>query len=214
MATLAQLVDRVEEVIQRTYNGSVEAKINEGLDICASEVLLPALESEGTVTTNSTGIVDIPEDWSYDRGLYMCTFGEGSIVKVVDSVSLLEKEHPGFRTELKAGDVKTCTVRAGQLIYYPIPAEATILTCGFYEKHTELSGLTDVPDILPKHLHYKLLCSFAAKEIFDIIEDGIDGAKVNTAIYSNKFKAALDELKEYHQIGKSVKPATRTKSWI
>lgn len=214
MATLAQLVDRVEEVIQRTYSGSVEAKINEGLDICVSETLLPALESEGTIDTDSTGITDLPTDWSYDRELYMCTYGDGKVVKVVDSVSLLEKEYPGFRTELLTGDVKMCTVRAGQLIYYPIPAEATTLTCGFYKKHTELSALTDVPDILPKHLHYKLLCSFAAKEIWDIIEDGTDGAKVNTAIYSNKFKVALEDLKEYHQIGKSTKSVTRTKSWI
>lgn len=214
MATFAQLIQRVEEIIQRSYDGSIEAKINEGFDICASEVLLPALESEGTIDTDATGITALPDSWSYDRGLYSCSYGDGNVVNVVDSVSLLEKEYPGFRTELLTGDVKICTVRAKKLVYYPIPSTTTTLTCGFYKEHTELNNLTDTPDELPKHLHYKLLCSFAAKEIFDIIEDGIDGSKVNTAIYSNKFKAALNDLKGHHQIGKSIKSANRTKSWV
>jgi len=50
------------------------------------------------------------------------------------------------------------------------------------------------PTCLPHHLHEDLLVSFAAKEIYDLIEDGVEDKKINYTKYNNAFNKALMEL--------------------
>jgi hypothetical protein len=219
MATLEQLENRVEEIIQRRFTGDVVSRLNEGLAACVAAVLLPELESSGEITTDSTGSVAIPDSWGYDRGLYSCSSSEGEVVTIVSSESLIEKDYPGFRTKAETGDVAICTIKAGNLVYYPIPTDATVLTCGFYKKHTDLGPDYLTPAILPAHLHYELLCSFAAHLIWDLVEDSVqvaDGVSIkpNAIAWSNRFKKAILALDESVTDGQSKKKPTRNKGWI
>jgi hypothetical protein len=52
----------------------------------------------------------------------------------------------------------------------------------------------DKPDMLPSHLHRRLLVNYACKELFSRIEDGMDGKKANTAYHDNEYKTAFSEL--------------------
>ena len=56
---------------------------------------------------------------------------------------------------------------------------------------------SDEPDCLPVHLQEALLVSFAAWKIFSLIEDGIEGPKVNTDRYDRDFHLALADLKVF-----------------
>jgi hypothetical protein len=102
-------------------------------------------------------------------------------------------------------------------LYYPIPETVQVYTCAFYQKPVKLLDDTDIPLILPEALHFALLTSYAAAEIWGEKEDGIDGFKVNTVDYRKKFEIAIAELKELIKTGQSRPDSLRDKSkkdWI
>jgi hypothetical protein len=58
----------------------------------------------------------------------------------------------------------------------------------------DLAGVTNVPSCIPEQFQHDLLVNYACKEIFDEIEDGIDGQKLQTANFAGKYQAALNAL--------------------
>jgi hypothetical protein len=54
--------------------------------------------------------------------------------------------------------------------------------------------LRSQPDGIPEFLHEDLLINYGAWKIFDQIEDGIDGQKVNTNYYKSLFMKAMIDL--------------------
>jgi hypothetical protein len=106
-----------------------------------------------------------------------------------------------------SGPVSEVTIRGGDLYYQGIPGVPTELTLFYYRKPTLLvdydpSGedgeagdlADDIPDGIPEPFQKGLLVNYACKEIFDEIEDGMDGEKLNTQRYEAKYQAALAKL--------------------
>jgi len=52
----------------------------------------------------------------------------------------------------------------------------------------------DVPDVVPVQLHQPLLVGWVCAHIFNQIEDGIEGQKVNTAMWNSQFQQGLVDL--------------------
>ena len=52
----------------------------------------------------------------------------------------------------------------------------------------------DEPDGIPAHLADRLIVNRAAQRIFQQIENGIDGEKINTLYYKSLFEEALRDL--------------------
>jgi hypothetical protein len=101
------------------------------------------------------------------------------------------------------------------LVYYPVPAEATSIDCGFFQLPTHLENSTDIPTYLPVGLHKKLLENYVCWDVWANVEDGIEGRKVNTAYYLGQFKEALIELEDTLEVSQSRKLMCREYSqWI
>jgi hypothetical protein len=83
-----------------------------------------------------------------------------------------------------------------RLIYRDVPAVAATLTVHYYEAPDDLDDDTDEPTWVPEHLHRKLYVAYVCKEIFNKIEDGVEGRKINTEYYMSEFASGLLALEE------------------
>lgn len=213
MATASQLIAEVRRII-RDDSYSAEAILgflNQGILEVAGwdndnpafglvgNILLPALESSATAATSTiTDHVALPA--TYLKDLYAVTFpGQTRKVEVLSNMRVFLESWDYDLT--REGPVEEVVVHGLDLYYQPIPATATILTLYFHAKPTLLvnydpSGddTDDTPSCIPDQFHRSLLVNYAAKEIFNEIEDGIDGQKANFPIYEGRFQAALAKL--------------------
>lgn len=212
--TASQLIWEVQRVIQdsKAYPAEVVLGfLNQGLLDVASwdnldpklgivgSILLPALEASGSVTTEpEIPYVDLPSD--YHKELYQVSFDDQpSIPNILSNMRVFLEEYDGDLTN--TGPIEDVTVVGSQLYFQPIPEEATELTLRYYAQPPLLvnydpseTETDDIPICLPLEFHRGLLVNYALKEIYDEIEDGIDGQKLNTARYEIKYQQALSKL--------------------
>jgi len=218
MPTLEEIRARAVRVIHDPVyvDDVVDEFINEGLQRCASLVLLPDLMSTGIVLTSTTAFsVAIPTSWNFDRNVYLCsTVSDKRRIEVFSSVILLANKYPDFNLSVDTGEIDACTATRTQFIYYPVPTTAENLICAFYKKPTLLTTDTVTPDILPDFLHFDLLANYASFRAYNEIEQGIDDPQVNTKKYLGLFTNALNELAEYFKTGQSRPKTILRTDWI
>ena len=104
-----------------------------------------------------------------------------------------------FTVATVQSDGSACTVSETTIETESAAEEITIkrgerLTVHYYKTTTDMSGGTDTPDGIPDVLQEELLKNYVLMEIYDLIEDGIEGIKVNTKRYETKFNKALIEM--------------------
>ena len=167
---------------------------NKGLREIAGKIQIPDLIVVDTIdTVLAQPWVALPDEYMW--ALFHCaSVTNDRIVTSVykkDSYRELLRLYPLLDD---VGNVEHIGVRGTRLYYQPIPGTAETLSIQFHGKPTELVLDADEPDCLPYHLHEKLLVSFAAKEIYDLIEDGIEGPKVNYNKHNGAYNKALAEL--------------------
>jgi len=221
MATLEDLRQNIKTALQDSSfsDDDIDAKINQGLEVCALYVLLPELESIGNFTTVPGSLeVAIPSAWEYHRNLYSAQdLNDSSTqdIEILSSLSLLKKYYSGFdQSNVPTGDVEFITTRGSSLVYVPSPTGAIEITCRFYMKPTPLVLDSQSPDYLPAALHEELLESFVLWKCWSIIEDGIEGPKINTSYNRKAFSSALVELDDLIKMGQSSPPPKRFSGWI
>ena len=217
MATLEELQTSVLDVLDDDYFSSdrVAALINQGVRFCAGIVLLPELETSGTVSTVvGASEVEIPVAWSFDRNLYQCSSEAEIEIRVLDSLGALFREYPDYVTERLSGPVKRVCIRTSYLTYYPIPTEITELTCSFYKIPDDLVNDADVPSCLPRDFHEELLINYTLWKCFSELEDGMKGAKINTKYYQDLFNSALASLDMLIDHGQSRCRPVIDSGWI
>lgn len=214
MATLAELRSYVQQTVDDpSFDAAyIDMLINEALVDVSMKVLLPDLESSTTIqTVVDANLTPLPAD--LQRNLYRC-LGEQDIT-VLSSVELLLRRVPDDPTDWTTGAVEFVTRSQDNLFYYPAPAEAKDLVIYYYTVPTPLTLEDDTPDVLPGNLHRKLLCSYACKEMFDDIEDGLEGQKVNTARHESRYFQALAELEAQIKQGQSrPQPGRDRNTWV
>lgn len=206
MATTSELVDFVSDAIQDTSfaDATILKYINRGLRHIAGGMFitypdrtqvfsspLPNLLTSDTVTTStSAAYVDLPDD--FGRGLIAAiSAATDTQLTIMESFSEFLSMFPTLDL---SSSITTVAVRGSILYYQGIPTTADTVTLHYYSTPTDLSDDNDEPDCLPIHLHEELLVNYAAWKIFDLIEDGIDGRKINTESYSGKFMRAMLDL--------------------
>lgn len=217
MPTLNELNSRVRLIVKDCSSAilaAIDSYINEGIEVVAANVLLPSLEESAEITTLITAVeIDIPDSWNYDRNLYYAeSLTNEKELEVYSSEALFARKYQKFRAEAYEGSIEAVTEHANKIVYYPRAAET--LLCKYYKKPTLLVNDTDIPSYIPNHLQYRLLVSFAAGEIFSLIEDGVDGAQVNTQFHIMRFQKALEDLDEYFRTGRSRPEPIRGSDWI
>lgn len=122
-------------------------------------------------------------------------------ISIVSDLGLIMDTYPLMAEE---GDVEVVALEGSTLWYQKIPAEVMTLTCLYYRNPAVLSSDTESPSDFPTHLHRQLFVHGSAWIIYDQIEDGIDGEKVNT---KGQFWNSFDERNRHSGI-------VKLKEWI
>jgi len=177
---LSQIRQEVELLVQDvSYAKSLDSYINQALIEVCDLVALPSLKVVDVVTTEvdkryislSTSVLG-----GFSGRLRKLFDSQGRLLKVYPDLEAFITDYPLIAT----GSVEAAALECGVLWYANVPAEASNLTVVYYKNPTVLEEDSDIPDCLPESLHRKLLIHGAAFMIFDQIEDGAEGAKVNT----------------------------------
>jgi len=196
-----KLGNLVEEILEIVQDPSIDAKkvkriINDGIleAVSLSDTPLPDLETSAEVKTKTDRAwVNLPDD--YHRKLNFCySAAQNDRVATLDSLQQLQSKYPDLT---QSGVIWYVAISGGRLYYQGIPDTVDTLRIGYYKLPPTIARDDEEPAFLPRHLHKKLLVNYACKEFFNIIEDGVEGRKVNTASYEGKWEKALVDLEMF-----------------
>jgi hypothetical protein len=148
---------------------------------------------EISIVNDGPGYVPLPSN--YHRNLYSCrSITNFCPITVYQNLRLLLRN---FSYPDQNGRVLGVAIRGSNLHYQRIPSATEILRLYFYEKITEMTKLTDQPLCIPEGYEKPLLINYACKEIYNLIEDGVEGSKVNTNTHTNLYQGAYNELAQF-----------------
>jgi hypothetical protein len=200
---LSELVDEVELVLHDTsFTDSIPDWINSAIAQAIDDANVPGFKSIITVdTVLLTAYASLPATCS-GRILYA---GDGQDEIPVVALDELMECYPDFT---EAGDVETIAIEGSLLYYQKIPSEVQTLTLLHRRKPAVLALDTDIPEGIPEHLHRAVIVPKAAINGFDMIEDGIEGEKVNTVAQTILYNKGLFSLREW--VAKRIKHRTRS----
>ena len=195
---LDTIIAEIEEIVQDSdfsetkittmVNDSI-SEIAKGVEIPGKNsvsIPLPDLFAEGQITL----LVDarkiaLPDD--YHRGL-ISVYDSVLVSNIPIEISFAKfmQLHPTLLT----GDVvDRCCVRGSTLFY--APSKAVLVDVIYYRKPAVLVDDDDEPEGIPKEFQRRLIVNKVCKEIFAMIEDGIEGAKVNTNYHNGQYEQGL-----------------------
>lgn len=216
MATREQLRTWIrEDLLDESFSDDrLNSLIDEAIYEIAGRVLLPMCETSASITTvQFEHELSLPSD--FHRELYGCSFPGEDTPTVLTTVAHLRERYPNFEVDSEFGSPEFVTTRAGNLVYFPIPYEATVGQINYYRTPILLTTERSAPSDIPERFQRKLITSYVLMECFDIIEDGIDGQKANTQRYASKFEMALIDLRDSLPTGQSRRmPPNDLKEWF
>jgi hypothetical protein len=192
-ATTHTLADRV---LAKVQDGSYDwlfvlELFNDCLFDLAGERLFPELEEIVNLFTEP-GIDNIALPANYQRNLRYChsishnrpIHIDGSVIQMYRRYSRLDQN----------GIVRQVAVKGRRLHYQRIPSSAETLRVNFYKYPPRLHTRDDKPSFIPPGYVKPLLIHYACREIFDEIEDGVEGQKVNTLYHAKRYEDAKERL--------------------
>jgi len=156
-------------------------------------------ESAGeSVTVANTPLNNLPLPSDFHKDLrYVYSTTHNCKIKVYDSLPLLLRE---FTYIDQSGRIYGVALKGNKMYFQRIPASVEALTYQYFKHPTDLVETTDTPDDFEgrcEHFARRLLVSYAAKEIYTLIEDGIEGQKANTLHYTQMFEKHLADLRAF-----------------
>jgi len=193
----------IEKVLRTIQDPSIESDevlelLNEGLIEVAGRVLLPALETSGTVDTIIGEYrAELPSNFQHN--LFDCQEQDRhNPIRVLNSKHQVLAKYGNFD---HTGTVRHVAATRPYLLYSPVPTEVRTLTISFYEKPTPIREKTS-PLCLPDQFH-KILWRYACYTLFDDIEDGMEGAKVNAVRHERVYEKLISDLQLFYKEGQS-----------
>jgi hypothetical protein len=158
---------------------TIDSYINHTLAFAAGQVNLPSLKRISTVATvveqAYVSLLGVAPDFS--GVLRRVKRANGDEPLVYPDLERLLDDYPEMDKE---GAVEATTLEGSVLWYQKIPVSPETLTILFYENPSPLLKGEDIPSDFPVHTHRKLFVHGTAFMIFDQIEDGIEGDKINS----------------------------------
>jgi hypothetical protein len=195
MTTLDDLYEEVAGIVHESSYDSdkVIALFNGAIRAISEIVLLPELETSGTVTTSTTlNYVALPDD--YQRKLRDCkdTLNPYHEIQIYGSVPLMNAK---FSRLDYTGPVVAVAPMGRSLFYQRRPSTATPLQINYYAIPEALQGHEEAT-IVPAFTD-ELLTNYACWKIYSVIEEGMDGTKTQTQFYQGQFMVFLNQLKDF-----------------
>ena len=200
--TLYELKTEIENLVDlesETLVAMIPDLINDAVKIIAHEpgVILPALKTiqvVDTVVDQAYTTLPVPADTNgFDGKLLFAAVGT---VKVEASVTLedLLNAYPDLS---EAGNVEAVALEGQTVWYARVPSEATSMTLLLYKNPDTLTAPTDSPDCIPSELHRRTIVQYVAKQLFDYIEQDVEGSKPNMLAASYQYDQGIVRLREY-----------------
>jgi hypothetical protein len=198
---LGEMTTEVSNLIQDdSYSNTIiKNYINNTIKYIADIVNLPGLKGIDSVDTvvsqNYANLTGLASGFS---GRLVSCLSDSIII-----YSTLEDLMANYAPDIdEAGNVEGIALEGNILWYQKIPAAAESLVFIYYQNPETLISDDDTPPAdIPESVHRKLFVYGAAHFIYNEIEDGIDGEKVNTtaqfwqAFSSKNRHSGLSELK-------------------
>lgn len=214
MATGGELIERVQKIYQDgSYDDDeVLVFLNEGLQAVAfsEDVFLPTLDTSAELeTVLNAEVADLPANCS--EGFYSAFIGTQELT-VHNSWTEMKRT---VAMESQAGTVTNVSAKADELYYFPVPEEVETITIFYYRAPTELRESTE-PDcftVKTRAVGESALVAYALIRIFEAIEDGMEGQKVNTLYWEKQYERSMTRLKSMIRSGVSAPQKQRNARW-
>jgi hypothetical protein len=205
---LSQMIDEIYLLVKDDSFFDTDAKktditrrINDAVKFACGYpgVEVPALRKMGSFTTVvDTAYATISGIAANFTGRIL-RVGEPGKVKIYQA---LEDLYDDYYPMTEAGDVEAVCVVGNVMWYQNIPEEATQVVCVLQDDPPaityDVSGTLD-PDIplIPDALQLRVVGHYVATELYDAIEDGIDGAKSNKSNSQREHMFGLQKWMEF-----------------
>ena len=199
-----ELVARVKEVVKDESFDDAEilSRLNDALLTVDFEFCLPELEATDdlTFTVGGDTFAPLPDDYHHDLWHIEPQTWSGRVA-VMTSLHSLKRLYLDSET----GQICHAAVDGKTIHVRPMPTEECTVTISYYRIPEALvvsapsatpAVVANSPEGIPSHLH-QLLADKVASDIFDIIEDGVDGNKTNTNRYEQRYAQGLLALAQY-----------------
>jgi hypothetical protein len=190
MTTATNIIDRVADIVQDFSEETILDYINMGIGVISMTVNLPALKSTAQITTtNSTNSAALPAD--YQRNMYWVGSQKqktriGSRIGDYHNLDTFLEMFPFLG---QTGTITNVCVDGTTLLYHA--QDNDVLTIKYYKNPTVITSPETQITSIPQHFVLPILTAFCCKELFAMIEDGMEGAKTNTTYWDSMFNAAI-----------------------
>lgn len=199
---LSEIREEVSVIMQDDFftDEMIDSYINDAYLSSVAQCLVPELkgvDSVLTVTSQAyTSLTGVSGGFSGVLSrVYNANNQQISILPNIEALISLK----GNLTD--AGSVEAVALEGSTLWYYPIPETAETLTIIYYKNPDKLSSDNDEPFAIPEFLHRQILVNGACALCFSLIEDGIDGDKINT---TSREMSKVDGLRKFKEwLGKT-----------
>jgi len=190
--------------------------LNQSIVSVSETLLLPDLADGHEVVTTAINGYSAPLPDDYHKGLFLANVDgkEIDIHKDLKTLSMMM----GTVSAGKTGDVAGVAVNGKNLIYQSVPSAAVDIELFYYRRPGVVEDKkTSFPEGLANNDDFDwCLIHKACSKIFNKIEDGIEGAKVNTNKHEAQFNERLANLDVYayrEGISFPVRPACNLR-WL
>jgi hypothetical protein len=199
--TFRQLKDEVEVILQDSSADLIDRiphALNEALFSVADELIseggIPELKRIGTFTT-VVGQAWATMPTGFNGKLLFVGNESESLAIATGGVRQLMEGNPELDS---TGDVHTVALEGSTIYYQGIPSSATSFPILYQINPTQWTDDVDTTDTwVPTHLERGLFVHKAASILFNLVEDGIDGEKVNTKAQLGLHAGYLTQMREF-----------------
>lgn len=175
-----------------------------------NRVRLPGLiaTSQLTFVAGGENAQPLPDNYHHDLFEVRDVSGVSAApINIRTSSQILYDLH-GF--VFSPGPIEDVAVDGNLLWAMPEVAEDQTIQIRYYRKPAALVNDEDVPEGIPAHLHQPVIVNYVLRNIFTLIEEGIDENKPNTKLYTQKFVAeGLAPLIAYCEGAPKTRPVIR-----
>jgi hypothetical protein len=168
--SVQRVIDEINNIVQNsTYDTRIMDYMNDCLmDIVYSEtpnILLPDLHASETLTTDTTGFVELPAD--YCKNLYSIQSANQPYHRIIICQSYKDFLE-NYKPMNMAGSIEAVVVHGSRLYYQQVPSMVDALTIYYYREPDPLVMGGSVT-ILPRNLAVPLLANYVAQRILTLI---------------------------------------------
>lgn len=215
----SEMVQEVKNIVQdSSFDDAIPGYVNEAFLQASGEVNVPDLKRIGVATTNTdqmfVSLAGIPDGF----GGRLSKFINNELARFNNVEDLVERVISDGRILSEVGGVEYVALEGRTLWYFPTPATEVDLQCVLFSNPPVMEA-DDEPLSFPAICHRNIGIHGACYLAFLVIEDGIEGDKVNTNFHYTMYTKGIQQLVEWigrhrvHMITSTMNDTVATSGW-